>query len=66
MGEPALSADLDTMPKLLARNAARYRDGAELLRDADIAMYRAKEAGRNRVAAAPRIGPSPETGAVLA
>lgn len=29
----------------IARNAARYRIGTELLRDADIAMYRAKEFG---------------------
>lgn len=29
----------------IARNAARYHTGTELLRDADIAMYRAKELG---------------------
>jgi diguanylate cyclase (GGDEF)-like protein len=35
---------------------------AEVLGLADAALYRAKEAGRNQVAAAPRIGQSPETG----
>jgi hypothetical protein len=40
---------------LAYRNAAKYKTLAELMDEADIAVYRAKVAGRNRVSPSPQV-----------
>ncbi|SFK74891.1 bifunctional diguanylate cyclase/phosphodiesterase [Lysobacter sp. cf310] len=53
LGEPCWVAGREVFPSAslgIAMWHARYRTGAELLRDADAAMYRAKSAGRDRCA----------------
>ena len=51
LGEPCWIAGREVFPSAslgIALWHPRYRNGAELLRDADAAMYRAKSAGRDR------------------
>lgn len=53
LGEPCWIAGREVFPSAslgIALWHPRYRTGAELLRDADAAMYRAKAAGRDRCA----------------
>ena len=53
LAQPVWVAGRELFPSAscgIATWSARYRDGAEMLRDADAAMYRAKAAGRNRCA----------------
>ncbi len=53
LGEPCWIAGREVFPSAslgIALWHPRYRNGAELLRDADAAMYRAKAAGRDRCA----------------
>jgi diguanylate cyclase (GGDEF)-like protein len=53
LGEPCWIAGREVFPSAsigIAAWHARYRSGAEMLRDADAAMYRAKSTGRDRCA----------------
>ncbi|WP_242006764.1 putative bifunctional diguanylate cyclase/phosphodiesterase [Aerolutibacter ruishenii] len=53
LGQPCWIAGREVFPSAslgIALWHARYRNGMELLRDADAAMYRAKAAGRDRLA----------------